>query len=63
MYQTPLNERLYNMYNCVDDELHVVTAYGLNLNERRTRYDTFMGKILEFKHLGYLEKFVFLFMA
>ena len=33
--RTPLGERLCNMGNCVDDELHFMTACAVNVNERR----------------------------
>ena len=59
--QTPLDERLCNMCNCVDDELHFVTSCAMNLNERRTLYDKVTGKFPEFEHLADVEKFVFLF--
>ena len=59
--QTPLNERLCNVCNCVDDELHFVTSCAMNLNERKILYDKVTGKFPEFEHLGDVEKFVFLF--
>ena len=59
--RTPLEERLCNMYNCVDDELHFITACAVNVNERRALYDKLTDKFPEFEHLCDLEKFVFLF--
>ena len=59
--RTPLDERLCNMCNCVDDELHFITACAVNVNERRALYDKLTDKFPEFEHLCDLEKFVFLF--
>ena len=59
--RTPLGERLCNMGNCVDDELHFMTACAVNVNERRTLYDKLINKFPEFEHLCDLQKFVFLF--
>ena len=59
--RTPLDERLCNMCNCVDDGLHFITACAVNVNERRALYDKLTDKFPEFEHLCDLEKFVFLF--
>ena len=49
--QAPLNERLRNTSNCVDNELHFVTACVINHNERRTCYDKLIGNFPELKRL------------
>ena len=59
--RTPRDERLCNMCNCVDDELHFITACAVNVNERRTLYDKLIDKFPEFEHLCDLKKIVFLF--
>ena len=59
--QTPTDERLCNMCNCVDDELHLVTSCAMNLNERGILYDKVTSKFPEFEHLCDVEIFVFLF--
>ena len=57
--RTPLDERLCNMCNCVDDELHFITACAVNVNERRALYDKLIDKFPEFGHLCDLEKMYF----
>ena len=37
--RTPVNERLCTLYNCVEDELHFVTACTINRTERKNMYD------------------------
>ena len=59
--RTPLNERLCNMCNWVDDELHFITECAVNVNERRALSDMLIDKFPEFEHLCDLEKFVFFF--
>ena len=59
--RSPLDERLYNMFNCVDDELHFITARAVNVNERTTVYDKLIDKFPELEHLCDLVKFAFLF--
>ena len=54
--RTPLDERLCNMCNCVDDELHLITACAVNVNERRALYNKLIDKFPEFGHLCYLEE-------
>ena len=49
------------MCNCVDDELHFLTACAVNVNERRALYEKLIDKFPELEHLCDLEKFVFLF--
>ena len=56
-----IDERLCNMCNCVDDELHYITACAVNVNDRRIFYDKLIHKFSEFQHLYDLERFVFLF--
>ena len=59
--RTRLDKRLCNMCNCVDDELHFITACAVNVNERRALYDKLIDKFPQFEHLCALEKNVFLF--
>ena len=48
------------MCNYVDNELHFITAYAVNANERRALYDKLIDKFSEFEHLCDLEKNVLL---
>ena len=59
--RTPLHERLCYSCNCVEDELHFVTACSLNRTERIVLYDKVARKFPEFDQLADVEKFVFLF--
>ena len=42
--RTPLHGRLCYLCNCVEDELHFVTACSLNFTERTVLYDKVAGK-------------------
>ena len=59
--RTPLHERLCYSCNCVEDELHFVTACSLNRTEKIVLYDKVARKFPEFDQLADVEKFVFLF--
>ena len=58
--RTPLHERLCYLCNCVEGELHFVTACSLNLTERTVLYEKVAGKFPEFDTLDDMGKFVFL---
>ena len=58
--RTPLHERLCFLCNCVEDELHFVTACSLNLTERTVLYEKVARKFPEFDTLDDMGKFVFL---
>ena len=55
--RTPLHERLCYLCNCVEDELHFVTACSLNLTERTVLYEKVAGKFPEFDTLDDMGNF------
>ena len=59
--RTPVNERLCTLCNCVEDELHFVTACTINQTERKIMYDKICLKFPNFSQLNDAEKFIFLF--
>ena len=59
--RTPVNERLCTLCNCVEDELHFVTACTINQTERKIMYDKICLKFPNFSQLNDAEKFMFLF--
>ena len=50
--RTPVNERLCTLCNCVEDELHFVTACTINRTERKIMYDKICPKFPEFSQLN-----------
>ena len=59
--RNPLHERLCYFCNCVEDELHFVTACSLNRTERIVLYDKIAKKFPAIDQLADVETFVFLF--
>ena len=59
--RNPLHERLCYSCNCVEDELHFVTACSLNRTERIVLYDKIARKFTTIDQLADVETFVFLF--
>ena len=56
----PLNERLCYSCYCVEDELHLVTAWSINLAERRILFAKVADEYPGFDNLDDVAKFVFL---
>ena len=59
--QTPVNQRIYLVCQCLEDELHFVTACPVNLYERYIFYMKLSKKFPEFSEVDDVEKFIFLF--
>ena len=57
--RTPVNERLCTLCNCVEDELHFVTACTINRTEREIMYDKSCLKFPKFSQLNDEEKNIF----
>ena len=57
--RTPVNERLCTLCNCVEDELHFVTACTINRTERKIMYDKICLKFPEFSQLNDEENLFF----
>ena len=58
--KTPLNERLCYSCHCIEDELHLVTACSINVEERRILFSKVADKYRGFDNLDDVGKFVFL---
>ena len=59
--KTPVNERICIVCQCLEDELHFVTACSVNQYERDIFYNKVCQKFPEFSQLDDVEKFIFLF--
>ena len=59
--RTPVNEIICIVCQCLEDELHFVTACSVNQYERDIFYNKVCQKFPEFSQLDDVEKFIFLF--